>query len=139
MKAILYNKHTPLIEVTMERKQIVNIGKVTNADKYAKQQEADAKLYETQREAEAKLFERQKNAEAEKYEQEQKAEAEKATADAVKYTMEQEADGIRSKGLAEAEAIKASLYNIPITRYSFVFWRIERLVQPFNIIFCPRF
>ena len=32
MKAILYNKHTPLIEVTMERKQIVNIGKVTNEE-----------------------------------------------------------------------------------------------------------
>jgi len=72
------------------------IRKKAEADKFAKQQLADAQLYERQREAEAQKFETEKE-----------AEAMKAQAEAKKYTMEQEAEGIRTKGLAEAEAIRA--------------------------------
>ena len=62
----------------MEQALDAQVKKKAEADKFAKQQLADAVLYERQREAEAK-----------------------------RYTMEQEADGIRTKGLAEAEAIRA--------------------------------
>ncbi len=72
------------------------IRKKAEADKFAKQQLADAQLYERQREAEAQKFETEKE-----------AEAMKAQAEAQKYRMEQEAEGIRTKGLAEAEAIRA--------------------------------
>ncbi len=72
------------------------IRKKAEADKFAKQQLADAQLYERQREAEAQKFETEKE-----------AEAMKAQAEAQKYKMEQEAEGIRTKGLAEAEAIRA--------------------------------
>ncbi len=72
------------------------IRKKAEADKFAKQQLADAQLYERQREAEAQKFETEKE-----------AEAMKAQAEATKYKMEQEAEGIRTKGLAEAEAIRA--------------------------------
>lgn len=69
--------------------------------------QADANKYKRQQDAEAELIERQKNAEAKRYEQEKEAEAMKISADARKYEAEQEAAGIRTKGLAEAEAIKA--------------------------------
>lgn len=72
------------------------IRKKAEADKFAKQQLADAQLYQRQREAEAQKFETEKE-----------AEAMKAQAEASKYKMEQEAEGIRTKGLAEAEAIRA--------------------------------
>jgi len=72
------------------------VRKKAEADKFAKQQLADAQLYERQREAEAQKFETEKE-----------AEAMKAQAEAQKYKMEQEAEGIRTKGLAEAEAIRA--------------------------------
>ena len=72
------------------------IRKKAEADKFAKQQLADAQLYERQREAEAQKFETEKE-----------AEAMRAQAEAQKYKMEQEAEGIRTKGLAEAEAIRA--------------------------------
>jgi len=80
----------------MEQALDAQVKKKAEADKFAKQQLADAVLYERQREAEAKKFEIEKD-----------AEAMKAQAEAKRYTMEQEADGIRTKGLAEAEAIRA--------------------------------
>ena len=80
----------------MEQALDAQVKKKAQADKFAKQQLADAALYERQREAEAKQFETEKE-----------AQAMKAQAEAKRYTMEQEADGIRTKGLAEAEAIRA--------------------------------
>jgi len=80
----------------MEQSLDAQVKKKAEADKFAKQQLADAVLYERQREAEARKFETEKE-----------AEAMKAQAEAKRYTMEQEADGIRTKGLAEAEAIRA--------------------------------
>ena len=74
----------------MEQALDAQVKKKAEADKFAKQQLADALLYERQREAEARKFETEKESEAMK-----------------RYTMEQEADGIRTKGLAEAEAIRA--------------------------------
>ena len=80
----------------MDQSLDAQVKKKAEADKFAKQQLADAVLYERQREAEARKFETEKE-----------AEAMKAQAEAKRYTMEQEADGIRTKGLAEAEAIRA--------------------------------
>jgi len=80
----------------MEQALDAQVKKKAEADKFAKQQLADAVLYERQREAEAAKFETEKE-----------AEAMKAQAEAKRYTMEQEADGIRTKGIAEAEAIRA--------------------------------
>ena len=80
----------------MEQALDAKVKKTVEADRFAKQQQADAVLYERQREAEAKQFETEKE-----------AQAMKAQAEAKRYTMEQEADGIRTRGLAEAEAIRA--------------------------------
>jgi flotillin len=80
----------------MEQALDAQVKKKAQADKFAKQQLADAALYERQREAEAKQFETEKE-----------AQAMKAQAEAKRYTMEQEANGIRTRGLAEAEAIRA--------------------------------
>lgn len=80
----------------MEQALDAQVKKKAQAEKFAKQQQADAALYERQREAEAKQFE---------YEKE--AEAMKKQAEAKRFTMEQEAEGVRTKGLAEAEAIRA--------------------------------
>lgn len=80
----------------MEQALDAQVKKKAEADKFAKQQLADAALYERQREAEAKKFEVEKE-----------AEAMKAEAEAKKFAMEQEAAGIRTKGVAEAEAIRA--------------------------------
>lgn len=80
----------------MEQALDAQVKKKAEADKFAKQQLADAALYERQREAEAKQFETEKE-----------AQAMKAQAEAKRYTMEQEANGIRTRGLAEAEAIRA--------------------------------
>lgn len=80
----------------MEQALDAKVKKTAEADRFAKQQQADAALYERQRVAEAKQFETEKE-----------AQAMKAQAEAKRYTMEQEADGIRTRGLAEAEAIRA--------------------------------
>lgn len=80
----------------MEQALDAQVKKKAEADRFAKQQFADAQLYERQREAEAKKFETEKE-----------SEAMRAQADARKYTMEQEAEGIRTRGVAEAEAIRA--------------------------------
>lgn len=68
---------------------------------------ADADKYRRQQEAEAALIERQREADASKYEQEKKAEAVKAQADAAIYAKEKEAEGIAAVGRAEAQAIEA--------------------------------
>lgn len=68
---------------------------------------ADADRYRKEQEAQARLFERSKQAEAELYEQVKEAEAQKAMAEASKYAKLQEAEGIRAVGEAEANAIRA--------------------------------
>ena len=68
---------------------------------------ADADRYRREQEAQAALFQRQKEAEAVRYEQEQAAEAAKRAADAARFAREQEAAGIAAVGQAEAEAIRA--------------------------------
>ena len=68
---------------------------------------ADADRYKKEQEAQAALFQRQKDAEARRYEKEQEAEAEMKIAEAQKYAREQEAEGIAAVGRAEAEAIRA--------------------------------
>lgn len=80
----------------MEQSLDAEIKKKSEADRFARQQLADAELYERQRDAEAK-----------RYEVQQEAEALKAQAEADRFAKEQEAEGIRTKGTAEAEAIRA--------------------------------
>ena len=68
---------------------------------------ADADRYRKEQEAQAALYQRQKDAEAVRYEQEQAAEAAKKAAEAARFAKEQEAAGIAAVGQAEAEAIRA--------------------------------
>lgn len=68
---------------------------------------ADAERYRKEQEAQAALYQRQKEAEAVRYEQEQVAEATKKAAEAARFAKEQEAAGIAAVGKAEAEAIQA--------------------------------
>ena len=69
--------------------------------------QADAERYRKEQNAQADLFQRQKDAEARRYEEEQAALAKMKAADAAKYAREQEAAGIAAVGKAEAEAIQA--------------------------------
>ena len=80
----------------MEQSLDADIRKKAEADKFAKQQQADAELYK-----------RQRNAEADKFEKQQEAEAKKAQAAAELFAKQQEAEGIRAVGEAEAKAIEA--------------------------------
>lgn len=89
------------------KEQDVRVKEMTLNAEIRKQAEADR--YAKEEAAQAVLFERQKEAEAERYQREQEALALKAQADANKYAQEQEAAGIRAKGLAEAAAIQAKL------------------------------
>lgn len=82
-----------------EQELSATIRKQAEAEKYARQQAAEADLIE----------ERQRKAEAELYETQREAEAQKARAEAAKYAAEQEAAGIEAKGRAEAEAIRLKL------------------------------
>ncbi|SDA23484.1 flotillin [Ruminococcus sp. YE71] len=70
---------------------------------------ADADRYRKEQEAQAALFQRSKQAEAELYETQKEAEAQKAKAEAMKFAKLQEAEGIRAVGEAEANAVKAKL------------------------------
>lgn len=70
---------------------------------------ADAERYQKEQEAQALLFARQQDAKAKLFEEEQEAKAERTRAEARKYFLEQEAEGTRAVGLAEAESIKAKM------------------------------
>ena len=70
---------------------------------------ADADRYEKEQQAQAILFTRQQDAKAKLFEEEQEAKAERARAEARKFSLEQEAEGTRAVGIAEAEATKAKL------------------------------
>ena len=87
------------------KKQEVEVAKqALDAEIRAK---ADADRYRKEQEAQAALFQRQKEAEARRYEQEQEAEAVKKQAEAARFAKEQEAAGISAVGKAEAAAIQA--------------------------------
>lgn len=83
------------------------VRKQADADKYAQEKDAEAKLAQSQRKIDAEKYEKEKMAEAEKSAAALKAEAIKAEADAKKYAAMAEAEAIKAKGLAEAEAIRA--------------------------------
>ena len=68
---------------------------------------ADADKYKREQEAQAKLIERQREADAQRYEQEKMAEARKSIAEAERYEKEQEALGKIKLGEAEAAAVRA--------------------------------
>ena len=91
----------------MEQALDAQVKKKAVAERYAKQQQADAQLYERQREAEAKKFETEREADAMRAQAEAKKYTMEQEAEAVRTRMEQEAEGIRTKGVAEAEAIRA--------------------------------
>ena len=87
------------------KKQEVEVAKqALDAEIRAK---ADAERYRKEQEAQAALFQRQKDAEAKRYEQEQEAEAVKKQAEAARFAAvgKAEAAAIQAKALAEAEGI----------------------------------
>lgn len=90
-------------EVVVAERQVEINERALDADVRKK---ADADRYANEQLAQAKLFTRQKEAEAKKYETIQEAEAEKARADALRYAKEQEAFGVKAVGEAEALAIE---------------------------------
>ena len=109
-------------EVDLKRKEAevkeqaldAEVKKKAEAEKFAKQQAADAALYERQRKAEAEKFELEKQqevkkiqAEADLFAKQKEADARKAQAAADLFAKEQEAEGIRKVGEAEAAAIAA--------------------------------
>lgn len=99
-------------EVELKRAQAVaeeerlraEIAKKADAEKYAKQQEADAALYEEQRIAEAAAFKAEKDAQARKASADAQLYEQTKNAEAVRITGESDASAIRAKGEAEAEA-----------------------------------
>ncbi len=86
----LRGKEVEIEEKTLEAK----IKKAAEAERYARQQRADAELYIRIKEAEASLAE-----------QERRAQAIKLEAEAERFSQEQKAIGIQAVGIAEAEAI----------------------------------
>ena len=97
-----------------ERKLQATINKQADAEKYAKEQAAQADLFARQKAAEAKKYELEQEAEmqkiradAEKVAREKSAEALKYEAEAKKQAALDEAAGIEAKGKAEADAILA--------------------------------
>lgn len=100
-------------EVT-EQALDAEVKKRAEAEKFAKQQAADANLYERQRIAEAEKFELEKQqevkkiqAEADLFKKQKEADARKAEAEADLFAKQQEAAGIKAVGEAEAKAIEA--------------------------------
>ena len=109
-------------EVDLKRKEAevkeqaldAEVKKKAEAEKFAKQQAADASLYERQRKAEAEKFELEKQqevkkiqAEADLFAKQKEADARKAQAEAELFARQQEANAIAAKGKAEADAIAA--------------------------------
>ena len=109
-------------EVDLKRKEAevkeqaldAEVKKKAEAEKFAKQQAADAALYERQRKAEAEKFELEKQqevkkiqAEADLFAKQKEADARKAQAEAELFARQQEANAIAAKGKAEADAIAA--------------------------------
>lgn len=82
------------------------VRKQADADKYAAEKAAEAKMIQQQRDAEAHAYEQIKKSEAAKRAVELEAEARKAKADADKYAAVAEAEAIAARGQAEAEAIR---------------------------------
>lgn len=82
------------------------VRKQADADKYAAEKAAEAKMIQQQRDAEAHAYEQIKKSEATKRAVELEAEARKAKADADKYAAMAEAEAIAARGQAEAEAIR---------------------------------
>ena len=101
-------------EVDLKRKEAevkeqaldAEVKKKAEAEKFAKQQAADASLYERQRKAEAEKFELEKQAEARKVQAEADLYAKAQEAEGIRKVGEAEAAAIAAKGLAEAEALE---------------------------------
>ena len=97
-----------------ERKLQATINKQADAEKYAREQAAQADLFTRQKAAEAKKYELEQEAEMQKIRAEADRVAREKAAEALKYEAEakkqaalDEAAGIEAKGKAEADAIKA--------------------------------
>lgn len=107
-KAVLAQREAEVREQELN----ATVRKKAEADRYAAEQDADARLYTTQ-----------KQAEAERYQREQEAQATKTTADADAHATEvrgrAEGAATQAKGVAEAEAIRAQgeAYNAMSNTY----------------------
>lgn len=97
-----------------EQQLEAEVKKQADADKYRRQQDAEAELIERQRKADAELAEQQRKADAERalaeaelFKKQRIADAIKAEAEAELFRKQKEAEGIAAVGKAEAEAISA--------------------------------
>ena len=102
-------------EIELKRKEAevkeqaldAEIKKKADADKYRRQQEAEAELIEKSRKADAEKYQQQQEAEIKKIKAEAEKEAKKKEAEGILAVKQAEAEGIAAVGKAEAEAIAA--------------------------------
>lgn len=93
-------------EVT-EQALDAEVKKKADADKYRRQQEAEANLIEQSRKADAEKYQQEKEAEIRQIQADADKEAKKKEAEGILAVKKAEAEGITAVGKAEAEAIKA--------------------------------
>lgn len=99
----LKKKEADVAEETLN----AEIKKKADADKYRRQQEAEAELIEIQKKADAEKYQQEKEAEIKKVKAQAEMEAKKKEAEAILALKQAEAEGIAAVGKAEAEAIAA--------------------------------
>lgn len=99
----LRQKEAEVAEQTLN----AEIKKKADAEKYRRQQEAEAALIEIQKRSDAEKYQREKEAEIRKINAEAEKEAKKKEAEGILAIKQAEAEGIAAVGKAEAEAIAA--------------------------------
>ena len=92
-----------------EQNLTIRVRNKAEADKFAVEKDAEAKLVIEQKKVDAARYAAEQKALIEKFTAQQEAEASRLRADAAKYAAIAEAEGIAAKGKAEAEAIRAKL------------------------------
>lgn len=99
----LRQKEADVAEQTLN----AEIKKKADAEKYRRQQEAEAELIEIQKKADAEKYQQEKEAEIKKIKAEAEMEARRREAEGILAIKKAEADGIAAVGAAEAKAIEA--------------------------------
>ena len=99
----LREKEAQVAEQTLN----ATVKKQADADKYSRQQAAEANLIEKSRQADAEKYQQEKEAEIQKIKAEADKEAKKKEAEGILAIKRSEAEGIAAVGKAEAQAIEA--------------------------------
>lgn len=99
----LRQKEAEVAEQTLN----ANVRKQADAEKYRRQQEAEAALIEKSRQADAEKYQQEKQADILKIQADADKEAKKKEAEGILAVKKAEAEGIAAVGKAEAEAIQA--------------------------------